>query len=284
MWNDLGRINKFILGRLIIIGAALIVAMTVLRSFENRFIFFPPRYPEGFPNAGAHPQELQEIWIVTEDGVRLNAWFLANPSSPKVLLWLHGNATNIGYQMEELNAYSRLGTSILALDYRGYGKSEGSPDELGVYRDAEAAYRYLVGQRRFAPGAIIVYGHSLGGAVAVDLAARHECGGLIVESSFTTAGEMARRMFHVPFIEYLPRSRFDSLAKLARVRAPVLVIHGTHDQVIPFSMGQRLFEAAPEPKTFLPIEGGEHDSVFSVGSERYWKILGDFVHGGSKKG
>lgn len=278
MTRAFGQILGFVLNRLIIVAVAIFMAMALLRFFENRFIFFPPRFPEGFPPARVLPSGLEEIWITTEDGVRLNAWFLANPARPTVLLWFHGNATNIGQQLDELETYSHLGTNILAVDYRGYGKSEGSPDEAGVYRDAEAAYRYLVDQRRFAPASIIVYGHSLGGAVAVDLATRRECGGLIVESSFTNTGEMARRMFHVPFIERLPRSRFDSLAKIARVRAPILVIHGTRDQVVPFSMGQRLYAAAHEPKSFLSVEGGEHDSIFTSGGEKYWERLQAFVN------
>lgn len=258
---------------------ALVVVLAVLRAFEIRFIFFPPRFPDGFPARGNYPANLEEVWISTEDGVRLNAWFRAAPASAKVLLWLHGNATNIGRQMPELEDYSRLGPNILALDYRGYGKSEGSPDEAGVYRDADAAYRYLTQQRHFSPGNIVVYGHSLGGAVAVDLASRQPCGGLIVESSFTSVGEMARLMFHLPLMQYLPRSRFDSLAKIRRVHAPILVIHGTHDQTVPFSMGQRLFDAAPEPKWFLPVEGGEHDSLSIEGGEQYWKALESFVNG-----
>lgn len=262
-----------------VIGAALLVVLAVLRAFENRLIFFPPRYPEGFPAQGKFPDDLEEVWISTEDGVRLNAWFRANPASSKVLLWLHGNATNIGRQMGEMEAYSRLGINILALDYRGYGKSEGSPNEIGVYRDAEAAYRYLTDQRRFLSQNIIVYGHSLGGAVAVDLASRHPCGGLIVESSFTNTGEMARLMFHLPLIEYLPRSKFDSLAKIARVHAPILVIHGTRDPTVPFAMGKKLFEAAPEPKWFLAVEDGEHNSIFTAGGEHYWKTLEGFVDG-----
>ena len=278
MARAFGPITRFILNRLIIIAVASIMAMALLRSIENRFIFLPPRYPEGFPAARVYPPGLEEIWLTTEDGVRLNAWFLANHASPKVLLWFHGNATNIGQQLDELETYSRLGTNIFAIDYRGYGKSEGSPTEAGVYRDADAAYRYLVDQRHFAPANIIVYGHSLGGAVAIDLAARCECGGLIVESSFTNTGDMARRMFHVPFIEHLPRSRFDSLAKIARVRCPVLVIHGTRDPVVPFSMGQKLYDAAPEPKSFLPVEGGEHDSIFTSGGEKYWDRLQAFVN------
>jgi fermentation-respiration switch protein FrsA (DUF1100 family) len=181
--------------------------------------------------------------------------------------------------MEEVGIYSRLGTNILALDYRGYGKSEGTPNEEGVYRDAEAAYRYLTEQRRFSPEQIILYGHSLGGAVAVDLASRHTCGGLIVESSFTNTGDMARLMYHLPFIEYLPRSKFDSLAKIASVRAPILVIHGMQDPTVPFAMGKKLFEAAPQPKWFLPVENGEHDSIFTAGGERYWNTLEGFVNG-----
>ncbi|HEV2350731.1 MAG TPA: alpha/beta hydrolase [Terriglobia bacterium] len=261
------------------IGVGLVVVLAVLRAFENRFIFLPPRYPDGFPAPGNYPADLEEVWISTEDGICLNAWFRANPASTKVLLWLHGNATNIGRQMDELQAYSRLGVNILALDYRGYGKSEGSPDEAGVYRDGEAAYRYLIGKRGFSPENIIVYGHSLGGAVAVDLASRHSCGGLIVESSFTSMGEMARMMFHLPLTEYLPRSRFDSLAKIARVHAPILIIHGTRDSTVPFSMGQRLFDAAPEPKWFLPVEGGEHNSIYLEGGEKYWRALERFVKG-----
>lgn len=279
MHINTGRIPKFILSRLLVISVALLVVLALLRTFENRFIFFPPRFPEGFPAHGKYPANLEEVWISTEDGVRLNAWFRANAASSKVLLWLHGNATNIGRQMEELEAYSRLGVNMLALDYRGYGKSEGSPDEAGVYRDAEAAYRYLAEQRRFLPGHIIVYGHSLGGAVAVDLASRHPCGGLIVESSFTNTGEMARLMFHLPLIEYLPRSKFDSLAKITRVHAPILVIHGTRDPTIPFAMGKKLFEAAPQPKWFLPVENGEHNSISTAGGERYWKTLAGFVDG-----
>jgi len=272
------RIWKFILNRLLVIGAALVVVLAVLRAFENRFIFFPPRYPEGFPAHGKFPADVEEVWVSAADGVRLNAWYRANPAGSKVLLWLHGNATNIGYQLQDREAYASLGTNILAIDYRGYGKSEGSPGERGVYLDADAAYRYLVEQRHFSPGNIIIYGHSLGGAVAVDLAERHPSGGLIVESSFTNTGEMARLMFHLPLMEYLPRSRFDSLDKIARVRAPVLVIHGTHDGTIPFAMGKKLFEAAHEPKWFLPVEGGEHDSIIAYGGEQYWKTLQEFVN------
>ncbi len=259
------------------IGLGLILMVILMRTFENRLIFFPPRYPEGFVSIQAYGLRLEEVWLTAADGVKLNASLLPVPESSKVLLWFHGNAENIGMGSDHLKALAQLGVNVFALDYRGYGKSEGSPDEAGVYRDAEAAYLYLVEGRHFDPKDVFVYGHSLGGAVAVELASRHECGGLIVESSFTSVPAMAHRIYHVPFIEYLPHSRFDSLAKIARVRAPVLIIHGTEDMVIPFEMGQKLFEAARQPKTLMRIEGAGHDDPYVVGGEAYFNRLRTFV-------
>ncbi len=273
------RIKKFIVNRLIVLGAALVLVTILVRIFENRFIYFPPRYPEGFSPPEAYGLHLEEVWLMTEDGVKLNAWFLPNPASPKVLLWFHGNAENIGMGLEQMKAFSRFGSNLLAVDFRGYGKSEGKPDEPGVYRDADAAYRYLVEARHFEPRNIFIYGHSLGGAVATDLASRHECGGLIVESSLSSAREMARRILRIPFMEYVTKTRFDSVGKIARVRAPVLIIHGTQDKVIPFTMGQELYQAARQPKSFMPIEGAGHDDPFQVGGQKYFDRLKAFIQG-----
>lgn len=265
------------------IGVGLVLFVVLVRAFENRLIFFPPRYPEGFVRPEAYGIHPQEIWLTTSDGVKLNAYFLAAPDSSKVLLWFHGNAENIGMGLDHLRVLERLGVNVMELDYRGYGKSEGSPNEAGVYRDADAAYLYLTASRKFAPKDIYIYGHSLGGAVAVDLASRSDCGGLIVESSFTSVPDMARHVYRVPFARYLPRSRFDSLAKIARVKAPVLVIHGTRDGVIPFEMGRRLYEAAREPKSFMPVEGAEHDDPYLVGGEAYFKRISAFMQGSSSE-
>ena len=259
------------------IAIGLVVAVLLVRVLEKHLIYSPPRYPEGFANPASYGLRLEEVWIATEDGLRLNAWFLPVPSSPKVLLVFHGNAENIGYGLGRLRVLARLGVNVLALDYRGYGKSEGSPDEAGIYRDAEAAYRYLTEVQRFQPKNIVVYGQSLGGAVAIDLASRHACGGLIVESSFTSGREMTRRAFRIPLLEYVVKSRFDSAAKIKNVRSPILIIHGTRDEVVPFSMGQRLYEAAPEPKAFLPVEGAGHNDVFEVGGAKYLETLRTLV-------
>jgi hypothetical protein len=135
----------------------------------------------------------------------------------------------------------------------------------------------LVHERHIQPKNIILFGHSLGGAVAIDLASRRECGGLIVQSSFTSAKDMARRLFRIPLFEYIPKSQFNSLAKIRQVRAPILIVHGTRDEVVPFSMGQRLFEAAPEPKFFFPVEDAGHNDVVEVGGEGLLDHLRSFL-------
>jgi fermentation-respiration switch protein FrsA (DUF1100 family) len=265
------------------IGVGLVLFVVLVRAFENRLIFFPPRYPEGFARPESYGIHPDEVWLTTSDGVKLNAFFLPAPDSPTVLLWFHGNAENIGMGFDHLAMLSRLGVNVMELDYRGYGKSEGSPNEAGVYRDADAAYLYLTAARNFSPKNIYLYGHSLGGAVATDLASRRECGGLIVESSFTSVPDMARHVYRVPIARYLPRSRFDSVTKIARVQAPVLVIHGTRDAVVPFEMGRKLYQAARVPKMFLPIEGAEHDDPYLVGGEKYFKRITAFMQGSTSE-
>jgi hypothetical protein len=265
--NEGARLKKLAMTLAIAVAAGLLLTVVGIRLFENSFIYFPPRFPEGFAPPELYGLHVEDVWLTTLDKVRVNAWYLPSPASEKVLLWFHGNAENIAYGLEHLLFYSRLAVNVLAVDYRGYGKSEGSPGEAGVYRDADAAYDYLIQERHFQPNNIILFGHSLGGAVAIDLASRRECGGLIVQSSFTSAKDMARRMFRIPLFEYIPKSQFNSLAKIRRVQAPILIVHGTRDEVVPFSMGQRLFRAAPEPKFFFPVEGAGHNDVVEAGGD-----------------
>jgi len=261
----------------IVVGLAVVIIL--IRMLENRFVYFPPKYPEGFVPPEHYGLRVEEVWLVTEDRVKLNAFFLAHPPSSMVILWFHGNAENIGMGVQQMKALANLGVNILELDYRGYGKSEGSPDEAGVYRDADAAYDYLVQTRHFQPRGIIVFGHSLGGAVAVDVASRRECGGLIVQSSFTSVKDMTRRLYPVPLSQYVPKSRFDSLEKIQRVRVPILIVHGTRDEVVPFSMGEMLYRAALEPKLFFAVEGAGHNDVLEAGGEEYLRRFRAFIDG-----
>lgn len=262
---------------LIAAAAGILIAAGALRIVENRIIFFPPRYPEGFPSPQVIQQKVEDIWLVTHDGVKINAFYHSNPASHQVILCFHGNAENIGYGFEHLGEMFALGTNLLAVDYRGYGKSEGKPEEAGVYLDADAAYDYLTQKRNFRPQDIIVYGHSLGGAVAVNLASRRPCAGLIVESSFTSARDMARRMFSIPLIAYVVKSRFDSEELIRKVHAPILIVHGARDETVPYEMGEQLYQAAPEPKKFYRVEGAGHNDVMEVGGRDYMACLKSFV-------
>lgn len=273
------KVKRLLKVALLVIVAGILLVVVALRVIENRLIYFPPRYPEGFPSPQTYEREVEDVWLQTSDGVRINAFYRPNAASKRVLLWFHGNAENIGYDLDQLRTFAKIGVNILLVDYRGYGRSEGSPNEAGVYRDADAAYDYLINQRHFRAQNIIVYGHSLGGAVAVNLASRRQCGGLIVQSSFTSAPAMARRMFAIPFLGYAAKSRFNSLQKIRGVHAPILIVHGTRDEVVPFAMGQQLFASAPQPKRFYSIEGAGHNDLMEVGGADYLACLQSFVAG-----
>jgi hypothetical protein len=193
----------------VLVAAGILLGFIGLRALEHKLIYFPPRYPAGFPHPETYKDEVEDVWLQTSDGVKLNAFYRSNPTSKQAILWLHGNAENIGYGLAQMRTLAKVGVNILAVDYRGYGRSEGRPDEVGVYRDADAAYDYLVKERHFRPDDVVIYGHSLGGAVAINLAARRPCGGLIVQSSFTNAQAMTREIFALPLVGYLVKSRFN---------------------------------------------------------------------------
>lgn len=254
----------------------LAIGALMIRIFENRMIFPAPRYPRGFVPPETFGLKAEEVWLTASDGVRINAWFFPKAGSSRVLLFFHGNAENIGTGLGRTKVLSTLGLNILAVDYRGYGKSEGSPDEQGVYRDADAAYRHLMDQRGFPPKGIIIHGASLGGAVAIDLASRVECGGLIAESTFTNARDMARHAFLIPLFAYAPKSEFRSVEKIATVRAPVLILHGSRDELIPIAMGERLYQAAPAPKSFVAFGSAGHNDVLQ-NVEAYLEGLRKFL-------
>jgi fermentation-respiration switch protein FrsA (DUF1100 family) len=220
----------------------------------DHFTFFPDR------EVGPPPAGIEERWITTEDGQRLHAWYAPGPASAPVLVWSHGNGGNIDSRREVLLALARRGLAVLAYDYRGYGKSGGSPDEAGVYLDAVAAFDSEVARGRDSR-AIACFGESLGGAVSIELALRRPCAAVIAVSTFTRLEDVAR--VHYGPLGALAGKRFDSLGRIARLSVPILIAHGDQDEIIPFELGQRLFEAAPEPKRFHRIAGASHNDVFA---------------------
>jgi fermentation-respiration switch protein FrsA (DUF1100 family) len=245
----------------------------VIEQMISRFIYYPDPYWV------AEPEDLglaaEELTLEPERGVQLHAWFFPHPRPLASLLFCHGNAGNASHRLENVRLLVNSGFQVLLFDYRGYGHSSGVPSESGLYRDAAAAWRHLVERSDTACLPRIIFGRSLGGGVAVNLAVDADADGLIVESTFTSIRTLVRLIYHLP-LPQLP-VKFDSLSKIGRLRMPLLAIHGEQDTLIPFSDGQVLFEAAPEPKTWYPIPGAGHNNTYAVGGEAYFRQLAVFA-------
>jgi fermentation-respiration switch protein FrsA (DUF1100 family) len=251
----------------------LLIAFGALSWIANRSVYLPSRYPEGFWQAQAE-LGAEDVWIDSEPGVRLHSWFLRTPDSRLVALYLHGNAGNISHRLQHARELAAAGLSLLLVDYRGYGRSSGSPSESGLYRDAQAAYDRLL-KLGFKPEQIVVYGESLGTAVAVELASRNRCGAVILEAAFSSAGAVARGI--VPVIGPLLVRSFNSRSRIGRVRAPILFLHGDHDEVIPLALAQELYKAAPEPKKFWMLPGAGHNDLVECAGPDYRQRLQSFL-------
>lgn len=215
-----------------------------------------------------------------KDSGELQAWWIpALQAKAQTLLYLHGNDRNISANLEHAQRLHDFGYNVLLPDYRGYGNSSGGqPSEAGVYQDAEASWQYLVGQRGIRPGQLFIYGHSLGGAIAIELALHHpEAAGLITEGTFTSIADMGKRRYPLLPVDWLLNQRFDSLQMISRIRIPVLLIHGTWDRVVPVQMAQQLYAAAAQPKQLVLIPGGEHENSAAVGLVKYRQAVTDFI-------
>jgi fermentation-respiration switch protein FrsA (DUF1100 family) len=242
-------------------------------SFERGLIYYPIRPLAGDPASVGLP--FRDLVFEAADGVRLHGWLVPGRGRTTIL-WCHGNAGNISHRLENLRLLvDRLGVGVAIFDYRGYGQSGGTPSEAGLVRDALAA-RAAVVREGVPPDAIVYFGRSLGAAVAVDLALAHPPPALVLESPFLSVQAMANRT--LPGSGYLFRTRWDSLAKIPRVRSPLLVLHGDADTIVPIAHGRALFAAAPEPKTFFTIAGRDHNDTFLAGPD-YWNAWQRFLEG-----
>lgn len=268
----------------LVIGYVLV--LVILRIFESHLIFFPD-----YPNRLAgdwHPHGLpvEDVWLTSSDGTKLHAWWIPNQNAKFTFLAFHGNAANVANRASVYEFLSDTPANILALEYRGYGRSDGKPSETGFYRDADAAYAYLVTSRGLDPNTIISFGQSLGTAVAANLAARHKMGGVLLEAPFLSASRAARKIFwFLPGTSLLVYSQFDTQARLKKINAPILIVHCTQDPVIPFHFGQEVYDAARPPKTFLSINGYCHEEASVIAPAEYHAALIKFlssIPGGDK--
>jgi fermentation-respiration switch protein FrsA (DUF1100 family) len=245
--------------------------------FQNRLIYFPSRTIEQTP--GDIGLEFEEVSLTAADGVKLAAWYVpAAQKDARTLVFCHGNAGNISHRLDKLAIFHGLGASVLIFDYRGYGASSGKPDEKGTYLDAAAAYGWAIGVKEVLPKDVIAYGESLGGSIAAHLASGNECGGLILDSAFTSAADVGK--WHYPWlpVRWMMGSKYDTTAAMGKVGCPVLVIHSRDDEIVPFDMGQELFRMAKEPKKFVEISGG-HNEGFVESEEAYTRGLSNWLAG-----
>lgn len=274
---------KTVASVLIVFGSLFLILALVLYIFQERLLFLPD-VPSR--NLVATPARLglafEDVTFHSSDGLDLHGWFIPASRARGTLLFFHGNAGNISHRLDSIAIFHDLGLNVFIVDYRGYGLSEGKPSEQGSYLDAMAAWDYLVGDRAIDPATIVLFGRSLGGAVGAWLAARHTPAAVIVESSFTSAPDMGQRLYPFMPVRLLARIDYPVLDHVARARCPVLVVHSRDDEIIPFDMGQALFEAAPEPKALIELSG-DHNGGFLLSGPRYVQGLEKFL-GGVLKG
>lgn len=241
---------------------------------EETTVFHPDRVITRTP---ADSQlDYEDVYCVTEDRVQVHGWFIKSSQAKNTVIFFHGNAGNIADRIEKAQLFVKMGLNVLLVDYRGYGKSSGKPTEKGIYKDALAAYDYLSTRQDVDVKRVIVYGSSLGGAVAIDLAAQRKVGGLVIDSSFSSAADMARVIF--PFVpSFLIRTKMDSVRKVQAISVPKLFLHSRGDETVSFALGQKLFNAAASPKEFIEIEGTHNEgyatshAVFVNSIEKFLK-------------
>jgi hypothetical protein len=257
------------------VGYALFVGLIYLSQHRLLYLpYVPGRTLVMTPEDVDMPYE--DVELNASDGTRLHGWFVPG-EGPNVLIFFHGNAGNISHRLGSIRQFRALGLSVLIIDYRGYGQSDGRPTEAGTYLDAEAAWAYLTGERGVRPDDIVVFGRSLGGSVAARLAGTHRPAGLIVESAFTSVPDIASELYRFIPARYLSRFQYDTREYVREARCPVLIVHSREDEIIPFHHGEAIFAATGEPRTFLELRGSHNEAPFDSGG-RYLEGLRNFLN------
>jgi fermentation-respiration switch protein FrsA (DUF1100 family) len=255
---------------LIYVAAALFIAYlgggAVLYLMQPKFLYHPVREVADTP--GELGLDFEDVVFKSADGLNLSGWYVPAKSPEFTVLFCHGNGGNMMHRLDSINIFHNLGLNCLIFDYRGYGDSQGRPSEEGTYMDAEAAYKWLTEEKKTPADSIIIFGRSLGGSVAAQLASKVRAGALIVESTFTSYVDMARKFYPYMPVRWFARFRYRTIDFIRDVHCPVMLIHSRNDEIVPFEFGSELYEAANEPKEFVEILGS-HDDGFLVSGETY---------------
>ncbi|UCC44356.1 MAG: alpha/beta hydrolase [Candidatus Zixiibacteriota bacterium] len=270
----LRRIFRIMLWLVITVLGVVVALLAFLYFGQGKIIFIPSRSIDATPaDAGL---AYEDVYIEVDDGVQIHGWYARQNSSAPTVLFCHGNAGNISHRISTAQMLNELGVNYLMFDYRGYGRSGGSPSEENAYGDAAAAYRWLRTEKGVPAESLFVFGRSLGGAVGVELSTAQDCAGLILESTFTSISDMGKRIYPFLPVKLLVRYRFASIEKMSRVKCPLLVAHSADDELIPYEMGKRLYEAGSEPKGFVEFSGG-HNDLDCLHDEKYRRSLREFL-------
>ena len=265
---------RMLLNLLIMLTVAYLGVVLLVYFGQPRLVYFPEKPLSLTP--GAIGLDYTSVNIATSDGETLHGWWMSVPNTKGTVLFFHGNAGNISHRINYLAMFKRLGYNTLLFDYRGYGQSSGVPSESGTYLDAQAAWRYLTETRGIAPAQIVLFGESLGGAVAAWLAVQEKPGLLALASTFTSVPDLAAKLYPFLPVRWISRFDYDTRKSLQSVTCPVFIAHSPQDEIIPFEHGQQLFQAAHEPKQFLTLEGG-HNIGFIFMQPLWIKSLGAFM-------
>ncbi|MDP1559441.1 MAG: alpha/beta hydrolase [Nitrosomonas sp.] len=262
----------------LVITVAIIYLLLVLLVFlgQARLIYFPEPEREIVITPDQVGLSYEPVAITTTDGETLHGWFVPAQKTKATILFFHGNAGNISHRIEYLPMFHRLGYNTFIFDYRGYGQSSGLPSEVGTYLDAMAAWDYLIEVKKIMPSRIVLFGESLGGAVAAWLAAREKPGALVLASVFTSVPDLAEQIYPFLPVRLIARINYPTIDYLQSVTGPVLVAHSPQDEIVPFAHGQNLYRAASEPKQFLTLQGG-HNNGFIFMRESWINALSTFV-------
>jgi len=258
----------------IAVAGAYILFASFLFIFQSHYVYYPERALLVDPSSIG--LAFESVSFKTADQVEISGWFIPSESDIGVILFCHGNAGNISHRLESIQIFHRLGLDVFIFDYRGYGQSKGKPTEQGTYKDAEAAWQYLVDERQVDPSQVIIFGRSIGGAIASWLAQNHTPDALILESTFTSLPDIAAALYPYLPVRLLLRFEYNTAKYLGRVDCPVLIVHSRDDEMMPFSHGRQLFEMAREPKEFLEISG-THNEGFITSGRYYEEGLKAFV-------
>jgi len=247
--------------------------MSVLDQF---FVYHPDPWKERDWRARSG-LPLEDVWFQSSDGTKLFGWYVENAATSAVVLWCHGNAGNIINRLENLRELYRIGLSVFIFDYRGYGRSHGSPSEEGLYQDALGAFDYLTRIRMIRPERIVLFGRSLGAVVAAEVASQKPAAGLILESPFPSIEAVAKYHYGGLPVHWLLGAEFRLIDRLPQLSLPKLIVHGDQDEIIPIELGRQVFEAAKPPKSFYVIKGADHNNTYYVGGKAYFQRFAEFV-------